>query len=96
MALSAVSITPNPVEVSDGNPVTVTVSGTRASDGFTLSGVTNNVTFAVNDQANFAVSVAGEVSVVGTPASGTSTILTATYTNPDNSTVSGTATVQVP
>jgi len=96
LTLSAISVSPNPVAVSDGNPVTVVVSGTRASDNQTFSGITSNVTFSVGDQANFAVSPAGEVSVVGTPASGTNTILTATYTNPDSSTVSTTASVEVP
>ena len=96
LTLSGISVSPSPVEVSAGNPVTVVVSGTRASDGQSFSGLTTNLTFAVNDQANFAVSPSGEVSVVGTPASGTSTTLTVTYTNPDNSTVSGTAPVTVP
>lgn len=96
LTLSSISVSPNPVEVSAGNPATVVVSGTRASDGQSFSGLTANLTYAVDDQANFAVSPGGEVSVVGTPASGTSTTLTATYTNPDNSTVSGTTTVTVP
>ena len=96
LTLSGISVSPNPVEVSAGNPATVVVSGTRASDGQSFSGLTANLTYAVDDQANFAVSPGGEVSVVGTPASGTSTTLTASYTNPDNSTVSGTTTVTVP
>lgn len=91
VTITSITISPaSPVSVSDGNPVQLSVSGTTGTQSF---GLTNDVTF-LSDNIQFNVNSSGELST--SAASGSSAMITATYTNPDSSTVTDTITATVP
>jgi hypothetical protein len=94
-ALSAISVTnAQPISVAVGTPVQISVSGTRASDGQQFGLAPTDVTYA-SDSAVFVVDANGMVSTA-TGVTGNTGIITVTFTNPDTSTVTATASVVVP
>lgn len=86
--LSSISVTNSeqPIVVSNGTPVQITVSGTVAGGGNGSVTGSPNLTY-VPDNQNFSVDANGNLSVNDQAVDAETTTITVTYTNPDTTTV---------